>query len=121
MGACSCWRRGKTFCSPEACRCQGPCGRVAATPEGSSPAAVAPHLNPVDIDGVGSLHSDEGIGTVSLWPGEEGGLDTDGLSDTSDSVTHDRDVEEGQYYDFSVDSDSDGGEATLEDFYQDGL
>ena len=109
METCSSWRRGKKYCSPEACRCKGRCGRVAATPGGSPSAAAAPHLNPVKPNGVGWLHSGGVIGNVSLWPAEEGRLNGDGLSDTSASITNDPDVEEDGYSDFSVDSNSDGG------------
>ena len=101
MGTCLCWRRGIFFCPPEACHYKGRCCRATATPKGSAPAAAAPHLNPVKING-------GGIGSVSLWPYEGGRLDGDGLSDTSDSVTDDRGVEEDGYSDLSVDSDSDG-------------
>ena len=80
-----------------------------------------PHLNPFKINGVEWLHSGGIIGNVSLWPGKEGRLNGDGLSDTSDSITNDRGVEEDGYSDSPVDSNSDGGEATLEGFYENGL
>ena len=94
METYSCWRRGKSFVPPWHVVAKVAAVRVTSTPEGSAPAAAAPQLNTFKINGVGWLHSGGGIGSVSLWPGEEGGLDGDGLSDTSDSITDDQEVEE---------------------------
>ena len=53
MGTCSCWRRGKRFVPPRHVGAKVAAVRVTATPEGSAPAAAAPHLNPYKINGVG--------------------------------------------------------------------
>ena len=49
-GSCSCWKRGKKLCSPEACGCKGRCGRVSSVSERASPVVSMAHGDAVEID-----------------------------------------------------------------------
>lgn len=81
---------------------------MAATPEGAARTAPAPHGNAIEIDGVEGLNSGGALGSGTLRPGEEGGVEGDGLSGTSDSDGDGRLLEEGGFSERSADSDSDG-------------
>lgn len=122
-GACSCWKRGQKRCSPDACRCKGLSGRVKVALEGEAPAPAEPNGNP----GVGP-------GDESLRPSEEkeeGAPEGDGLSNASELGSDLGWPGESGYQYYSSDSEadeeaverggSDGGDATLEDLFEDGL
>ena len=89
--------------------------------ERAAPAPAAYHGQPVAIDGIGGLNSGGTLDNASLRSGEEGGLEGDGLGDTSKSDIDAQWLEGDGYSELSVDSDSDRGYASLHVFFEDGL
>ena len=96
-------------------------GRMASTPERAAPSHSGSHGKPFAIDSVRGLNSSGTLGNESLRPGEEGELEGDGLGDTSESDTDAEWLEGDGHSELSVESDSDGVDAPLGVFFEDGL
>ena len=109
-GNCSCWRRRRKLCSPEACGCEGRCGRVKEA-ESPAPTAAQEHLKPVGVDRTLNMCFPMG--------GERESESDSVVSGTSDLDADGQLIDEDEHSDTSADCSPDREMTTLEELFED--